>query len=266
MKLSETGADGSPQTSAEREALILHAVGQGRIVSLSELQAVTGASLPTLRRDLARLSAQRLLERTRGGARAIEQQSSLEEAFESRRLRNARAKTLIGQAAAALVSADSLVFLNDGSTMLSFAHELAAREIRATVATTALNVAEYLATIPQLDVISVGGFLRQSSFGTVGPLAIRGLEVLTASTAFIGCAGLDRSAGVTWHSMEDAHIAHVMGSRAETVVLLADSSKIGERARATGLTWDDVDILVTDTVPPGFRDELGRHDVQIICP
>lgn len=254
------------QTSAEREALILHEVEQRRIVGLSELQAVTGASLPTLRRDLSRLAAQGSIERTRGGARAIDLPSTLDEEFESRRQRNAREKTLIGKLASALVPHDSMVFMNDGSTMLAFAHEIANAGTEVAVATSALNVAEYFAALPQIDVMCLGGFLRHSSFGTVGPLAVRSLEALTATVAFIGCDALDPGFGIMWRSVDDAHVAQVMAARSRTVVVLADSSKFGKQARASGLSWSEVDILVTDSVRPDFREQLAHNNVRLLCP
>nr|WP_300147548.1 DeoR/GlpR family DNA-binding transcription regulator [Propionicimonas sp.] len=253
-------------TSAEREALILHAVEQRRIVGLAELQEVTGASLATLRRDLSRLAEQGTLERTRGGARAIEVPSTLDEEYESRRLRKAREKTQIGHVASELVPPESLVFINDGSTMLAFAHEVAASAKELTVATSALNIAEFLAAVPTVDVLCLGGFLRHSSFGTVGPLAARSLEALTASVAFIGCDAIDPAFGVMWRSVDDAHVARVMASRSQTVVVLADSSKLGLRAPASGLSWAEVDVLVTDDAPVELRERLGHEGVKVMRP
>ena len=254
------------QTSAERETLILNAVEQRRILGMSELQAITGASLPTLRRDLARLAKEGSLERTRGGARAKGSPSTLDEMFESRRLRNAREKTLIGKCAADLVTDGSLIFTNDGSTILSFAMEVVNNGTDITVATSALNIAEFFASSPHVEVLSLGGYLRESSFGVVGPLTIRSLEALHATVAFLGCSGLDSTWGVMWNAVDDAHVAQVMAERSQLVIVLADSSKIGREARACGLAWKDVDIVVTDSAPVEFQEHLATHNVRLICP
>jgi DeoR family transcriptional regulator of aga operon len=260
--LGKIGSDRVGQ--AEREALIEQSLLQQRTLTLAEIQRITGASLATVRRDVTRLAGLGLIERTRGGARVVGTPSTLDEEFERRCQRQGREKALIAQAAVDLIDPGSLIFLNDGSTTLSLAHEIVARGVKTSIATSGLNIAELLAQSGALEVLSIGGSLRKTSFGTVGPLAIAGLEVLYASTAFLGCDGLHRKLGVRSNSVEDAHIARAMAAHADTVVVVADSSKLGLAARAAVLDWRGVDILVTDTVSKEFASELQTFGVDLI--
>jgi DeoR/GlpR family transcriptional regulator of sugar metabolism len=231
---------------AERLDRIVDLLAEQGLASLGEMRAVTGASEATARRDLDALAQSGLIERTRGGARLLQRGSSLDEAFERRRRRNARAKAAIAARAADDVPTGAALFLNDGSTMLAFAQELARRRLALTVATCGLNIAELLARQETFEVVVIGGSLRSSSFGTIGPLATEAIRTLHADFAFLGCDGFHRTQGVRSNSLHDAEVARAFASHADATVVLADASKSGNEARARSVGWDQVDRLVTD--------------------
>lgn len=239
---------------AERLDRILDLLAQQELASLAEVLAATGASEATARRDLETLAQRGLIQRTRGGARLVRRGSSLDEAFERRRRRNARAKAAIAARAADLVPSGAALFLNDGSTMVAFAHELARREVDLWIATCGLNIAELLARQETFEVVVIGGSLRRSSFGTIGPLATEAIHGLHADFAFLGCDGFHPTEGVRSNSLHDAEVARAFAGHADATVVLADASKAGNQARARSVGWDEVDRLVTD----GRDDELDE--------
>lgn len=248
----------------ERHALLLELLSRQQFASLDEMQRVTGASLPTVRRDLSLLERQGLLKRVRGGAAPVAVASTLDEAFELRRRRHAREKGAIAVAAADLVGNRSSLLLNDGSTTLALAEELAARAPSLWVATNGLNIGERLASVPEFEVIVIGGALRASSFGTAGPLATAAIAQLSVDTTFIGCDGADLELGVRFNSLQDAEIAAAMAKRAGRVVVLADGSKMGQRAIAGTVGWPEVDVLITNACDDEWRNRLGDHGVEVI--
>jgi DeoR/GlpR family transcriptional regulator of sugar metabolism len=247
----------------ERRSRILDCLAQQGIASLAELQAAAGGSEATTRRDLERLTREGLIERTRGGARLLRQSSSLDEEFGRRRRRNARAKRLIAERAADLVAQGASLFLNDGSTAMALAQELSRRELSVWVATSGLNIAELLARDPAREVVVIGGLLRQSSFGTIGPLATAAIGMLHADLAFLGCDGLDPAAGVRSNSLYDAEVGRAMATHADRVVVIADASKWGRPARARVTGWDAVSDLVIDTLPERHVTALERQGVRV---
>ena len=248
----------------ERHALLLDLLSRQQFASLDDMQRATGASSPTIRRDLSLLERQGLLKRVRGGASPAAVSSTLDEAFDLRRRRNAREKGAIALAAAGLVKSRSSVLLNDGSTTLALAEELASRAPSLWIATSGLNIGERLASVPSFEVIVIGGALRASSFGTSGPLATGAISQLSVDTTFLSCDGADLDLGVRFNSLLDAEIAAAMAKQARRVVVLADSSKIGQRAIAGSIEWSDVDVLITNGVDSRWHEHLRDKQVGVI--
>jgi len=246
----------------ERAAHLLDLLARQSSASLAEMQAVTGASLPTLRRDLRALEGQGALQRVRGGARAVQPNSPLDEAFDLRRRRNASAKGAIAVAAAQLITGQMAIFLPDGSTTLALAEELKGQGQPLSVATSALNIAVRLADTNGIEVTVLGGLLRGSSFGTVGPLTTAALQGLRADIAFISPDRLDRTGPVT-NSMLDAEVARTMAANATRTVVIADASKFTPGGSTRILPWEDVDDLITNAVSPAFADRLAEAGVQV---
>jgi DeoR/GlpR family transcriptional regulator of sugar metabolism len=246
----------------ERAAHLLDLLARQSSASLAEMQTVTGASLPTLRRDLRALESRGALQRVRGGARAVQPNSPLDEVFELRRRRNASAKGAIAVAAAQLVTSRMAIFLPDGSTTLALAEELKRRAQPLSVATSALNIAARLADAEGIEVTVLGGLLRGSSLGTVGPLTTAALQSLRADIAFISPDRLDRSGPVT-NSMLDAEVGRTMAANAARTVVVADASKFTRGGSARILAWAEVDDLVTDAVTPAFAAALAEAGVAV---
>ena len=142
----------------ERQRRIDELLRRQAVASLAELMEATGASVATTRRDLVLLERLGLLARTRGGARAVQRHSTLEEEFEIRRSRDRRAKRLIAQCAAGLIEDGMALFLTDGTTSFALAQCLVHRHL--TVITGALNIAQLLAGSAGIEVIVLGGRLR----------------------------------------------------------------------------------------------------------
>jgi DeoR/GlpR family transcriptional regulator of sugar metabolism len=252
------------QHAEERTAHLLDLLSRQQFASIDDMQRATGASAPTIRRDLAALEKRGLVRRVRGGASLTTSSSTLDEAFELRRKRNAREKGAIALAASKLVDPPSSLLLNDGSTTLALAEELVSQAKPLWVATSALNLGERLASVSAIEVVVIGGALRASSFGTSGPLATAALSQITVDTTFLGCDGIDLELGPRYNSLLDAEVAAAMARQGRRVVVLADGNKVGQRSRAGSIEWSDVDVLVTNQVGPEWQERLRAADVEVI--
>ncbi len=246
----------------ERRQRIQDLLRRQAIASLSEVMEVSGASEATARRDLVLLERGGLLARTRGGARAIQRHSTLEEEFEIRQSRDRREKRLIGQRAAELLSDGMTIFLTDGTTAYALAQCIVHRHL--TVITGALNIAQLLAGSAGIEVIVIGGQLRATSFGTTGPLSVETIGALHADVALIGADGVTRRGGVRAFSLDDAAVARAMSASAARTVVLASPAKIGFEARVRVIDWSRVDQLVAAPLPAEFADDLRRRGVAIV--
>jgi DeoR family transcriptional regulator of aga operon/DeoR family fructose operon transcriptional repressor len=167
-------------------------------------------------------------------------------------------------AAASLVRPREALLLNDGSSILALAEELASQGNPLWVATSGLNIGERLASVSSIEVVVVGGALRASSFGTSGLLATTAIAQLTVDTVFLGCDGIDLELGVRFNSLLDAEIAAAMARQGRRVVVLADGSKVGQRAIAGSVGWDAVDVLVTNALDATWHEFLDTVNVEVI--
>jgi DeoR family transcriptional regulator of aga operon len=226
-----------------RLSAILEQLATGNAVDVSGLAKELGASPATIRRDLATLERQRLLERTHGGA--VAHAVSYELPLRYKGVRFAEEKRRIAAAAADRVTEGMAVGLTGGTTATEVARALAGRP-RLTIVTNALNIASELGVRPNIKLIVTGGLARSQTFELSGPIAEASLAGLTLDIAFIGVDGVDAKAGCTTHEEVEAHTNQVMIRHAQRAVLVADSSKIGQVTFARICPAQDVDELITD--------------------
>ena len=261
MKESAETSGARRVLAEERRRRVEELLRRQAVASLSEVMEVTGASEATTRRDLVLLERLGLLARTRGGARAVQRHSTLEEEFEIRRSRDRREKRLIAQRAAGLIEDGMTLFLTDGTTAYALAQCLVHRHL--TVITGALNVAQLLAGSAGIEVIVLGGQLRATSFGTTGPLSVDTIRSLHADVAFIGPDGVTVAGGVRTFSLDDAASARAMSESSSRTVVLASPAKIGFPARVRVIDWPQVDTLVATRLPSEFAAGLRQRGVEV---
>jgi DeoR/GlpR family transcriptional regulator of sugar metabolism len=255
-------APGQRLIAEERQRRIEELLRRQAIASVAEVMEVTGASEPTTRRDLALLERLGMLARTRGGARAVQRHSTLEEEFEIRRSRDRREKRLIGQCAAGLIEDGMTLFITDGTTSFALAQCLVHRHL--TVITGALNIAQLLAGSAGIEVIVVGGQLRATSFGTTGPLSVDTIRSLHTDLALIAPDGVTLEGGVRTFSLDDAASARAMSESSERTIVLASPAKVGHSARARVIGWSRVDAFVAASLPGEFMKGLQQQGVSVM--
>src|SRR5579875_1976389 len=226
-----------------RLSAILERLASGGTVDVGVLAGELAASPATVRRDLATLARQRLLERTHGGA--VAHAVSYELPLRYKGVRFAAEKRRIAAAAAAAVSEGMAIGLTGGTTATEVARALADRQ-RLTIVTNALNIASELGARPNLKLIVTGGMARSQSYELSGPIAEASLVGLNLDVAFIGVDGIDAKAGCTTYQEVEAHTNGIMIKAAKRVVVVADSSKIGKVAFARICQIDAVSELITD--------------------
>jgi DeoR family transcriptional regulator of aga operon len=112
--------------------------------------------------------------------------------------------------------------------------------------TNALNIASEIAVRPNLKLVVTGGVARAESYELVGPIAEASLEGLNLDMAFLAVDGISPRAGLTTHHEIEAGTDRALMARADQVVVVSDSSKIGHVAFARICELSEVDQLITD--------------------
>ena len=228
---------------------LLPADGQ---LTVADAAQALGVSQATIRRDMDQLARQQLVSRTRGGVIAGHVSYDLPLRYKTGR--HAPEKQRIGRAAAALIAPGAAVALNGGTTTSEVARALATRPDlqdgtgtpAVTVVTNAMNIANELAVRQHVKIVLTGGVARSQSYELIGPFATLVLEQLALDWAILGVNGLDPVAGATAHHEGEASINYLMATRAAQVMIVTDSSKLGQRAFARVCALDEIDVIVTD--------------------
>ncbi len=228
---------------------LLPADGQ---LTVADAAQALGVSQATIRRDMDQLARQQLVSRTRGGVNAGHDAYHLPLRYKT--ARHAPEKQRSGRAAAALIAPGAAVALNGGTTTSEVARALATRPDlqdgtgtpAVTVVTNAMNIANELAVRQHVKIVVTGGVARSQSYELIGPFATLVLEQLALDWAILGVNGLDPVAGATAHHEGEASINYLMATRAAQVMIVTDSSKLGQRAFARVCALDEIDVIVTD--------------------
>ena len=231
----------------ERRDAILRALLPSGAATVGDLADALGVSEMTIRRDLGILAGQQLVEKVHGGA-VLSQRGATEPHFATKRGINAAAKAAIAETAAAVVSGGMTVALSAGTTTWQVARRLrggVARDL--TFVTNSLNVAGALEANGWHSIVVSGGSFRTPSDALVGPFANQTLRQLNTDLLLLGVHSIDARAGLTTPNIAEAETNRVLVAGARRVVVVADSSKLGQVSLATFASCDDVDELVTDT-------------------
>lgn len=194
--------------SRERREQILIALAEGE-ADVDVLAQRFGVSPSTVRRDLQRLSKEKAVMRTYGGA--ILAPSAVEETLAEREVRNIEAKQAIARAAAAYIQDGETLILDGGSTVTALAQLLRERTLR--VITNNMKVAWMLTDAPGISLILLGGTIRPISMTSYGPLAEEAMRTLTAARLFTSADGVVAERGLCEATLEQASLKRLMMRR-----------------------------------------------------
>ncbi len=114
------------------------------------------------------------------------------------------------------------------------------------IITSALNVALELNRYHEIEVVQLGGVIRNNSSSVAGPYAEKILEDFSCSKLFLGVDGIDVEFGLTTTSIAEAHLNQQMMAAAQKTIVLADSSKFGKRGFGRICRLEEVDQIITD--------------------
>lgn len=229
---------------SERHQLILQKLQDTGHVSVKELSSEMNVSDVTIRKDLKLLEDKHLLFRTHGGGSKTNPYIKDRPISEKEAL-NAEEKNKIAKVAATMIGDNDSIIIASGTTMLALARSLNPDK-HLTIITSALYVALELSRHKNMDVLQLGGQVRQTSSSVIGPYAEHILEDVSCSILFLGVDGIDLSVGLTTTSLMEARLNQKMIDAAQTTVVLADSSKFGRRGLGKICSLDQIQHIITD--------------------
>lgn len=215
--------------------------GKVTITELIDLMEVTGV---TIRKDLKLLEDKNLLFRTKGGA-SIHNPYASERNINEKEFINSDQKKKIAKAALTLIGDSDSISIGSGTTVFELAHYLYPTK-PLTVITPALKVGLELSNRPNVEVLQLGGLIRSNSSSVAGSYAERILQELSCEIIFLGVDGIDLDFGFSITNIAEATLNQKMIETAQTVVILADSTKFNRRGLGKICSFDQVQYIITD--------------------
>jgi DeoR family glycerol-3-phosphate regulon repressor len=247
---------------SRRHKAILETARQTGRVTVDALAERLNVTAQTIRKDLNELSARSLLARVHGGAVVTSGIDNL--AYEARRLLAQPEKRAIGEAVAALIPEKASIFINIGTTTEEVARALAQRT-GLLVITNNLNVVDLLYRNPAIEVIVVGGRVRDFDRASVGPFAVDFINSFKVDFAVIGASSIDDEGALLDFDMNEVQVSKAIIQNARQVILAADSLKLGRPAPVRIGHISELDIFVTDRVAsPALAAVCRTHGVRVI--
>ncbi len=245
----------------KRKNQIKKMLEEQQTVTNKELMERFGISIETVRRDLAFLEKQGVLTRVYGGA-VKKEVVNTEPLYLSRERENIGEKLSIAEAAEGYIKSDDIVFFDLGTTV-----EIVARKLEKTKNIYALtNAIRTAITLSEkcAEVIMIGGRIRPGELAVSGGLSELCINKFNIDKAIIGAGGITED-GVSDFILDEANIRSDAIQNANKVIVVADYSKFGIRAKCRVCAVQDIDILITDDkAPKDILQKIEKKGVQII--
>jgi DeoR/GlpR family transcriptional regulator of sugar metabolism len=259
--MNDSDPPAQPAVTNYRHKKILELLYRTGSLSAEELSREFGVSKITIRRDLDALAADKLLERTRGGA-VVAANPHLEAMFTEKESQSNREKRLIGKYAATLAREHDTIFLNAGSTTLEVLRHLGGKKVKVVTNNAA---ATSLSLDPGVELIMLGGEYRPASRSLIGELTLSGIRQVFSSLTILGINGISIKKGFTSAVYQETTVngAMIENSSAQ-IVVVADHGKMNAVSSFLTCPLSRIDLVVTDWLsPPAFLDELREAGVKV---
>jgi DeoR family transcriptional regulator, glycerol-3-phosphate regulon repressor len=252
----------SSNTTSRRQLEIAEWLRMKGRATVEDLAAHFAVTPQTIRRDLTDLSKARIVVRVHGGAMVSSGVVNL--SYEARKMIAGEHKKRIGEITAKLIPDHSTVFINIGTTTEEVARALSGHR-GLLVITNNLHVAAELYRNDSINVIVLGGSVRQTDGGIVGAQVVTMIEQFRADLAIIGASSIDTDGTLLDYDMFEVQASRAIIEHARKIILVADSSKFARSAPVRFAHISEIDTFVTDRLPSAAIADLCRaNKVEVV--
>ena len=244
----------------ERLLKILEYLNHANHVSVHEICEMFNTSRDTARRDIIKLVEEGTVLRTHGGITLpglIDTIKTYRERLES----HSQGKKDIAEKALMFIKEHEHYFFDVSTTVSYLAKKL---NKNVTVFTHSLDNIEILSENQDVCVYSIGGYLNNINRFFYNLDYKSSIDGINFDTAFIGAAAITEQ-GIYYADYDDAFIKQIAVKQSSNVILLADFEKFGKTAYYKGVNWDQINIIITDCIPPIlYLDIIKNQNIKLI--
>lgn len=237
-------------------------VSRQQSITMKELCDTLQVSMNTIRADVASLVKAGVVEKVYGGIRVKERKEV--PLFESRTMHAPDQKADIAKAAAELIENGDIVYIDAGTTTMHILDFLdPAKSI--TVVTPSLPVIRKAHERPNIELAVLPGMYNRRTNALLDGSTTEYLSRYHHTKAFMGVSALSESGSLGVSSYQEYELKRTAIQTSQRVILLADSSKLGEASLLSYGQMKQISLLITDkNLPDSFAEfcEAGGTRVQ----
>ena len=250
----------------ERRAAVLKYIqARGEVSTQQLFERFSGCTPKTIRRDLVHWEKAGAILRSHGKVRVNRQALFQPEAqYSKREGENAQIKDQLAAAAVERLGLSSSLFIDSGTTMMALARHLPDQSL--TVLTAAPNIALSIsASNADCSVLLTGGGLNPKTLSCSGYGSAELVRLINIEIAFMATSGFSITGGFSVGEHFECDLKRVVIAKAEKVIMLMDSSKIGVSMPFTFARPGEIDTLICDRqIDPETENHFLSKGVEIV--
>jgi DeoR/GlpR family transcriptional regulator of sugar metabolism len=226
----------------ERLQIILKMLDTDQRVSSVQLAEILNVSDDTIRRDLNELAENGLLKKVHGGA--IPKSPSPYKLTERINILHEE-KIILAQKAQQFFKDGQVIILDNGSTNMEVAR-LMSPNLKATVFTTSIPIAQILCEHPNIDLFMLGGKVFKDAQNTHGTEVIELLSRIRADIFLLGVCGMHHQIGVTMPDWGESVVKRKMTEISAKTIALVTADKLNTAESFVVCSYQQIDVMLTD--------------------
>ena len=219
-----------------------------KILSIKELSNTLDVSEMTIRRDIAELEKQDIIDVFYGGVslKSIKNGSAQTYQLEKEAGEKTDEKRRIAQKAISLIEPNDAILIDTGSTtgmMMDYFTE----DMNQIIYCYALNIINMACSKPNLRVVACGGYYHSNTGMFESEEGSNLINKTYINKVFFAARGISKEVGITTAEPYEVNIKKAALKAGEKKILLADSSKFGKAGYAKYAELEEIDTIITDS-------------------
>ncbi|MDI3472002.1 MAG: DeoR family transcriptional regulator, fructose operon transcriptional repressor [Thermotogaceae bacterium] len=247
-----------------RRQKILDYIREKTAVTTSELCDIFKVSRMTIRRDLKYLEEKGYIRATYNGA--ILELPNVELSFAEKYSTQQDEKREIANKAFEFLMDNDFIAISGGTTTFALVEKIVESNLKnLRVITNSLNVAMKLTEKQDIELIIIGGKVREKSYECIGHEAVGFLEKYNISKLFMGIDGISEKFGFSMASCEEAAVARAFVNKSVETYVLADHTKFGKVFPGYVCGLKEIKAVITDSsVSPKLIEKYEKSGLNFI--
>lgn len=229
---------------AERLEEINKELRNKKVMSIKELASILDVSEMTIRRDVAELEKNNIVDVFYGGV-SLSENNTHNYHIEQEAGRLMAEKRRIAQKAVSLIEPLDVILIDNGSTtglMIDYMPD----NMKHIVYCYALNIINGVCSQPNLSVVTCGGYFHRNTYMFESEEGAELLRKARLNKVFMAARGISREKGITTAEPYEIEMKKAALSASVEKILLADSTKFGKAWYAKYADLQDFNIIITD--------------------